>query len=211
MNPYFTKRLFILLALGFPPMVSQPAGAMASPQAEASRQSTLRKIETYLNGIATLQADFVQHDPDGKTGTGRMFLKRRGTASFGKLRLDYAPPARIRIIADGETLRYEDRQTGEVNDYSIDHTPASFLLRHKIDLSKGDLEVQKMETKGGKIYLELVRSGNEGVTLTLIFITSPLLRLQEWTVLDGQGNQTHVILTNVEIGIPLQDNLFAFE
>jgi outer membrane lipoprotein-sorting protein len=210
MKSCFKKQLLVAFALGLSP-TPQPVIAMASLQEPESHRATVKKIENYLNGIATLQANFVQHNPNGETTTGRMFLKRLGTASFGKLRLEYAPPARMRIIANGETLRHEDEETGEVNDYSIDNTPASFLLRHKIDFSKGDLEVQKMEIKGDKIYLDLIRSGDEGIILTLIFVTSPLLRLQEWTVLDGQGNKTHVILTNVEIGIPLEDTLFRFE
>lgn len=206
-----TKQLVISLALGIFPLVHPVIAAVTTQELVPSAQETLKKIESYLNGIATLQANFVQHNPNGETTTGRMFLKRFGTTSFGKLRLEYAPPAKVRIIANGETLRHEDGETGEINDYSIDNTPASFLLRHKIDFSKGDLEVQKMETKAGKIYLELARSGNEGVTLTLVFVTSPLLRLQEWTVLDAQGNKTHVILTNVEIGMPLADDLFVFD
>jgi outer membrane lipoprotein-sorting protein len=210
MKSCFKKRLYLLLVLGFFPVI-QPVFAMASPQAEASHQATLKEIEGYLNRIQTLQANFVQHNPNGETTTGRMFLNRRGLTSFGKLRLEYAPPAKIRIIADGEILRYEDREKGEVNDYSIDSTPASFLLRHQIEFTKGDLKAQKLATKDGKVYLDLVRSEDEGAVLTLIFVTNPFLRLQGWIVLDGQGNKTHVTLSNVEIGMPLDDKLFVIK
>jgi outer membrane lipoprotein-sorting protein len=164
-----------------------------------------------LNSIQTLQARFVQDNPNGETTTGKMFLERRGTTSFGKLRLEYAPPAQIRIIADGEILRYEDRERGEVNDYSIDSTPASFLLRRQINFSKGDLTAQKLATKDGNVYLDLVRSGDESTILTLVFVTSPFLRLQGWIVLDGQGNKTRVALRDVEIGMPLDNKLFVIE
>jgi len=207
----FKKQLLILLALGFSSM-AQPVIAMAASQETGiPNQAALKEIEDYLNRIQTLQANFVQRNPNGETTTGRMFLDRHGSTSFGKLRLEYAPPAKIRIVADGEILRYEDREKGEVNDYSIDSTPASFLLRRQIDFTKGDLTAQKLATKDGKVYLDLVRSGDEGAVLTLIFVTSPFLRLQGWVVLDGQGNKTHVTLSNVEIGMNLDDKLFVVE
>jgi|GEM_PF-77710 len=176
---------------------------------QTQTQAQLQTIQTYLNGIGTLQANFTQDNPDGKTSSGKMYLKRLGRESFGKLRLEYDPPTNTKIIADGETLRYEDGQTKETNDYPIDSTPASFLLRHKIDFSS-DLKVQKMETRGEKIYLTVVRSDSEGVTLTLVFVTNPILRLQEWIVVDASANQTHVTLSQVEIGVPLDEKLFVF-
>ncbi|MBM3468413.1 MAG: outer membrane lipoprotein carrier protein LolA [Alphaproteobacteria bacterium] len=188
----------------------QEASAVPPPhQTQPDHLNQLSRIEAYLNGIRTLRADFLQTNYDGSTSSGKMFLKRLGRESFGKLRLDYLPPMQSKIIANGEILRHEDPQTHDVSEYSIDSTPASFLLRHKIDFKK-DLHVQKMEAKGDKIYLTLLRPGEEGVQLTLIFITSPMLRLQEWTVQDAHANQTHVVLNQVEIGIPLDDKLFTF-
>ena len=186
-----------------------PAGAGQPLAASAQHPVELMKIQNYLNGIRTLQADFVQNNPNGSQSGGRMYLKRLGKESFGKLRLDYAPPSPLTIIANGEVLRQEDRDTGEMSEYAIDSTPASFLLRHKIDFSDG-LEVKQWELKGNRIHLTLVRAEDDSVTLTLVFITSPLLRLQEWTVIDAQANKTHVALSKVEIGIPLNDKLFNF-
>lgn len=189
--------------------------AMAQPVAAApgrpsqNQQAQIKKVQDYLNGIRTLRATFSQDNPNGTMASGTMYLKRLGKESFGKLRLDYAPPNLTKIIANGEILRHEDGDTKEINEYSIDSTPASFLLRHKIDFFN-DLEVKKMDAKGEKIYLTVVRPGDEGVTLTLIFVTSPMLRLQEWTVIDGQANETHVVLENVEIGVPLDERLFKF-
>jgi outer membrane lipoprotein-sorting protein len=201
----FLKKL-LLISLGSTPLSTiQPAVAAI----EQSRQDQIKQIQNYLNGIRTLRANFSQDNPDGSKVAGKMYLKRLGRESFGKLRLEYTPPALIKIIANGEVLRHEDGDTKEVNEYSIDSTPASFLLRHKIDFFD-DLEVKKMETKGHKIYLTVSRRGDEGVALTLIFVTSPMLRLQGWIAIDGQANETHVVLTQVEIGVPLDEKLFEF-
>lgn len=188
---------------------NQPTMAATEQASQNQQQAQIKKIQDYLNGIRTLRANFSQDNPNGTTSSGKMYLKRLGQESFGKLRLEYAPPTLIKIIANGEVLRHEDGETKEVSEYSIDHTPASFLLRHKIDFFN-DLEVKKMETKGGKIYLTVLRPGDEGVMLTLIFVTAPMLRLQEWIVVDAQANQTHVVLTQVEIGVPLEEKLFTF-
>jgi outer membrane lipoprotein-sorting protein len=201
----FLKKLLLVSFTLTPLSMIQPIVAAV----EQSSQDQIKKIQSYLNGIRTLRANFSQDNPNGSTASGKMYLKRLGRESFGKLRLEYAPPALIKIIADGEILRHEDGDTKEISEYSIDSTPASFLLRHKIDFFD-DLEVKKMETKGNKIYLTVSRPGDEGVMLTLIFVTSPMLRLQEWTVIDGQANETHVVLTEVEIGVPLDEKLFKF-
>ena len=202
------KKLLLVSLASTLSTASQPVMA-AIGQTSQENQAQIKKVQDYLNGIRTLRANFSQSNPNGTTASGKMYLKRLGKESFGKLRLDYAPPALIRIIANGEILRHEDGDTKEINEYSIDSTPASFLLRHKIDFFD-DLEVRKIEAKGTKIYLTVSRPGDEGVMLTLVFVTSPLLRLQELTVIDGQANETHVVLTQVEIGIPLDEKLFEF-
>lgn len=208
MNTLLKKVLLISLVSAASTM-SQPI--MAAPQVVTADQqkAQIRKIQDYLNGIRTLRATITQDNPNGTTASGRMYLKRLGKESFGKLRLEYDAPMNTKIIANGEVLRHIDGESKDVSEYSIDSTPASFLLRHKIDFSN-DLEVQKMETKEGKIYLTVVRPGDDGVTLTLIFVTSPILRLQEWMVVDAQTNQTHVVLKQVEIGTPIDEKLFSF-
>jgi outer membrane lipoprotein-sorting protein len=207
MNSLLKKMLLMTLASTLYPATQ--AVMTTSDQVSDSQQSQLNRVQDYLNGIRTLRANFTQSNPNGTNSSGMMYLKRLGKESFGKLRLEYGPPVSDRIIANGETLRHVDGQSKETNEYSIDSTPASFLLRHRIDFSN-DLTVKSMETKGGKIYLTVMRPGDDGVTLTLIFVTSPMLRLQEWSIVDAQSNETHVVLTNVNIGLAIDEKLFRF-
>jgi outer membrane lipoprotein-sorting protein len=179
-------------------------------------QDQVQKIQSYLDGIRTLQANFSQTTSNGKPSSGRLYLDRSGSGSFGKLRLDYAAPNNTKIIADGETLHHIDGQTGESSDISIDQTPASFLLRRPIDFS-GDLKVKNMKTMGNTIELALQRSGDEGTTLTLIIGISPenpnstMPTLKAWRILDNQGNKTNVTLNNVQIGMGLDAGLFVYK
>ncbi len=202
------KRIMVLSFVSTLYLASQPTSSAAS--AAPDQQNTqLQKIQDYLNRIVTLRANFSQRNPNGTIDTGQMYLKRLGRESFGKMRLQYNPPAKIKIIANGETLRHEDAQTQDVSEYSIDSTPASFLLRHKIDFFN-DLVVKKMETREENIYLTVTRPDDDGVTITLIFVTSPILRFQGWVVVDAQASTTRVTLSQVEIGIPIADKLFEF-
>jgi outer membrane lipoprotein-sorting protein len=199
MKTFFKKMIWLSLAsltlnLSLPAALAEPAPAQLS------------QLQNYLNGIKTLKANFTQTNPDRTLTNGIMFIKRLAN-SMGKLRLQYAPPSQDLIVADGEVLRHVDGQSQEVNEYSIENTPASFLLRPNIDFSD-DLEVKKMETIGDKINLTLRRSGDNSVTLTLVFVTSPMLRLQEWSLIDAQSNKTHVVLDHVQIGTPIDDKLF---
>lgn len=205
----FMKTALLVCLLMLPITNFSPTLAATSKQSTQGQKEQLQKLQDYLNGIHTLRAHFSQTNPDKTQATGKMYLKRLGKESFGKLRLEYAPPSNDRIIADGETLRHVDGVSKDVSDYSIDSTPASFLLRHKIDFFN-DLQVKNLDIKQDKIYLTVRRPGDDSVTLTLIFVRAPLLRLQEWTLLDAQSNTTHVVLDHVEIGVPLDDKLFRY-
>lgn len=207
MKPLLKKILFVALTSML--YAISPIARAATERPSPDQQALIKKLQDYLNGIRTLRANFSQDNPNGTTSSGKMYLKRLGQESFGKLRLEYAPPTPIKIIANGEILRHEDGETKEVSEYAIDSTPASFLLRHQIDFFD-DLEVKTLERNGDKIALTVRRSGDEGVSLTLVFVTSPLLRLQEWTVVDAQASKTHVTLNQVEIGVPLDEKLFMF-
>lgn len=190
-------------------ITTQLTMALAKQPVSYQQKDQLRTLQNYLNGIRTLQANFSQNNPDGTMFYGIVYLKRLGSGSFGKLRLEYKPPATIKIIVNGEKLRHQDKETGESEDYPIGYTPASFLLRHKIDFFN-DLDVKKLEEKNNQIYLMVTRSGDDDMSFTLVFDTVPLLRLQGWTVIDAQSNKTDVRLSQVEIGISLDDDLFSF-
>jgi outer membrane lipoprotein-sorting protein len=207
MKFWLNKKFFYLLAIWF----WSYSGAAVPPSADSAQMHGEGvKIQNYLNGIRTLQAGFTQKNPDGTLSTGRFYLKRSGKESFGKLRLEYAPPSSLTIIANGEVLRQEDRTTGEISEYSIESTPASFLLEHKIDFSK-DFDIKKIDFKRENLELTLTRAGDDSVILTLIFKTAPLLRLEGWKIIDAQANETHVNLKTVEIGMALNEKLFSFQ
>src|SRR5437016_2028338 len=83
--------------------------ASTTPLPQASPTS-IAKVESYLNGVKTLTAQFLQTNPDGSVATGVFYLNRPG-----KMRLAYNPPSKLLIVADGDTLYHQDLATNEVN------------------------------------------------------------------------------------------------
>lgn len=168
----------------------------------------IQELQNYLNGLSTFKANLIQRAQDNKIFQGRIFMSRLGKYDYGRLRLEYDPPARDLVVVDGRELIHKDLANNEVNRYGVDSTPAAFLLKKRIDF-KGDLRVKSAKKEGTLIHLALVNPGDdEGMSLTLTFETKPFIVLKEWSVFDGQGNTTDVKLSNVEIGTELNDKLF---
>jgi outer membrane lipoprotein-sorting protein len=180
---------------------SQPAPA-ALPA--ATHAGDIARVEDYLNDLSTLKADFVQINPDGGTITGELYYQRPD-----KMRLDYDPPSEILIISDGWQIVYYDRRLEQVSHLFINSTPLGFLLSDEIRLS-GDVTVTEVDRSAGELHVTLVQTDepNQG-SIQLSFAEDPL-ELRRWTVIDAQGQATHVVLERPETGLALDRELFRF-
>lgn len=172
-------------------------------------QTRIKRFQDYLTGIKTLKATLVQQNSDGSQSQGVFYLSREfKNTSYGKLRIEYAPPLKDLIVVDGEYLIHTDGRSLEKNSYGVDQTPAAFLLTPKINFSK-ELKVKSLESQGTRTILKVVRRGDDSSgILTLKFDTEPMLKLTGWEIVDPQGNLTKVELQDVVIGIELQPGLF---
>jgi outer membrane lipoprotein-sorting protein len=190
----------LLLAL----CTALPAAAVIRDPATANAED-LARIEGYLNELDTLRARFVQITPDGGTATGRLYFDRPD-----KMRLDYDPPSELQLIANGWKLVYQDRRLEQVSQLFTSSTPLGFLLEDEIRLRGGDVTVTSLSRRGGEIQIALVQTAepNEG-SITLAFAEQPV-ELRRWTVIDAQGYATHVVLEDIETGVPLDAALFIF-
>ena len=115
-------RLFILLF-----------GLCAVPPAVAEMVPTpdIRRIESYLNGLRTIEARFVQNNPNGSYAVGKLYVQKPG-----KLRFEYDPPVPLLLIADGSWLFQVDKELKQVSQYPLFDTPAQFLLNERIVFGK---------------------------------------------------------------------------
>jgi len=165
--------------------------------------ATLDKVDHYLNSIKTVQADFMQLASTGETSTGTFLLSRPNN-----LRIDYAPPTPIVIIANSEYLTYVDTELKQVNNVALDDTPAAFLLRDKFSFTKGELTVVGFENAANTVRISLVKTKDPlAGKLTLVFTDKPLV-LRKWVITDAQGIVTDFTLINPRFDFPIPENRF---
>jgi outer membrane lipoprotein-sorting protein len=197
------RRAGALLALLLCVLTAPPAAAVVRDPVSA-RAEDVARVEEYLNGLRSLRADFVQINPDGGTASGKLYYDRPD-----KMRLDYDPPSRILIIANGWKLVYQDRRLDQVSQLFTSSTPLGFLLEDEIRLS-GDVTLTDLKRRGGELSVTLVQTDEPAQgSITLVFAEQPF-ELRRWTVVDPQGYATHVVLERIETDVPLDRELFVY-
>jgi outer membrane lipoprotein-sorting protein len=187
-----------LLALA-PALLAAPAAAQAP-----ARAALVARVEAYLNSLTTLRARFLQVADGGASAEGTALIWRPG-----RMRFDYDPPEPTLIVAwEGQVMHF-DRDLNSPSIVPASQTPLAVLLQPRIALS-GDVTVGEVERAGGFLRLTLRRTGAEADgSLTLVLEETPMA-LRQWQVVDAQRLRTTVTLSQVETGVRLDPNLFAF-
>ena len=180
------------------------APAIAQPVA-ADRQADLAKVESYLNGITTAEADFTMASPDGKLSRGKFDLSRPG-----KLRFEYQDPKGNLLIADGDYIIFWDADQKEASNAPISSTPAAFLLKPHISLTEG-VKVTHYDHSAGMIRLSLVEEKDPNAGSVTISFSDQPIALKAWRVADPQGGTTDVTFDNWRLGGTLDAALFHFK
>ena len=171
---------------------------------DARDRADVTRIEAYLNGIRTIRAKFVQIAPDGALSEGIFSLWRPG-----RVRFEYLPPSPLQVVADGSWLFLYDAELDQTTRVDIDSTPLSVLLGDTIRLD-GRISVRNVEREPGVLRL-VVRDEEkpERGSITLVFSEKPL-KFRQWLVLDAQGLETSVYLSQVEFNPALDADIFEF-
>lgn len=185
----------------------RPAAALlpTSLALDPGQRAELRAIEAYLNQVTTMQARFLQASSNGGRAAGQVFMSRPG-----RLRVEYAPPPDVLVVADGQFLIYYDRAVDQVSYLPLAATPAGILLAERISFDDPALTVTGFDDAGSLIRVSVVRTDSAGEgSLTMIFNRAPLA-LGAWQVTDAQGITTEVVLANPQFGGRLDPELFRF-
>jgi len=189
------------------PMTAWAADPFAAkPQVTFSPQqrADITRIEGYLNGVPTLAARFLQMADNGGQTTGTLLISRPG-----KMRVDYDPPMKDFIVADGWFVFHWDGELEQQSSTPLGSTLADVILREKIKLS-GDITVKSVGRQAGVVEVTLFESGDATKgEITLVFEDRPLI-LRSWRVLDAQGLTTKVMLSDVRTGVKLDEDRFVF-
>jgi outer membrane lipoprotein-sorting protein len=182
------------------------AAKPGSNQFSPADRADIKRIETYLNGLGTLRARFLQVSSNGDYAEGTLFVSRPG-----RLRIEYDPPVPVLMVAAGGMLTYYDRELQQVSHIDLNSTPAGILVRERISLFSEDITATALERGADALRMTVVRADDplEG-SIALVFSDRPLT-LKKWTVTDAQGTVTTVSLLDTRFNVTLDPKLFAFE
>jgi outer membrane lipoprotein-sorting protein len=195
--------LCVLVTLSTVVPASFPANAaIERPVLSSADQAAVNRIEAYLNDLGTLKSRFLQASSRGNYAEGTFYLSRPG-----KMRIEYDPPIKFLIVADGTWLMYLDKELDQLTHLPLGSTPADILIEDNISFLTGDLVVTKIERTPGVLSVTLIRKDEDGGQLTLIFADKPL-ELKKWIVVDAQGVKTSVSLLSSERDVSIDPKLF---
>lgn len=179
------------------------------PEVDASTTdpiSTLRRVETYLNDIKTITADFTQIAPDGALANGKLYLQRPG-----KMRWQYNPPTPILMVSSGGTLTYYDYELDQVSHLPLERTLAAFLAEPEIKFDDDALRVVDFREGASSIRFTLLQTTKQAEgSLTMEFSDKPL-KLENLILTDGMGQATHIKLSDARYDLALDPDLFKLE
>ena len=188
-----------LMSLGI--ATSGRATAPAPPPTPQDQADSAR-IEAYLNSLTALKARFIQVAGDGGLSQGTAWLQRPG-----RMRFQYDPPAPFLLIASHGVLTFNDSALQQTTNIPLGRTPLGMLLAERVVLA-GPVTVTAIQRLPGQLQVTLVRTESPGDgALTLIFADNPLA-LRQWTVVDAQRRETHVTLSNIQLGGSFNQQLF---
>ena len=193
----------VLAALALPAF-ALPAAAVERPLGDPETVGELNRIETYLNGIKSMQSRFIQINPDGSAWNGTLYVRRPG-----RFRFEYDPPIPHLLVANGSWFFHVDRALQETNVIPLVKTPAQFLVQENISLKK-DFRITKFEQQSGIMQVAMVTRDNPDLgEVTLTFTDKPM-ELRKWSVRDIQDNVTQITLQNTRYGVNLNADLFKY-
>lgn len=166
-------------------------------------RADIARVEDYLNGIVTLRAKFQQYSEGGGVVFGDIYVRRPG-----RMRVEYAPPVPVILVADGIAVSYYDSELDQLSQLPISATPVWFLLRERVDLGDG-VTITALDKKPGALRITMYQTSEpDAGSVDLIFADQPL-ELRQWTITDAAGKQARIGLFDVRIGGELPNELFA--
>jgi len=183
-------------------------GTAASAQ---NSKPTTSKLDEFLQGLQSLQADFRQVLRDGQ---GRMIEESKGTLVIhrpNRFRWDYKTPHEQVIVADGARLWLYDVDLEQVTvrpmEQSLAGTPA-VLLSGTDDL-RASFKVVHIETKGGVAVVTLApkRADTDFKRVRIKFSGK---QLDSMELSDRLGQSTTLEFSNVQRNATVDDARFAF-
>lgn len=191
-----TRRHFMAsaTALGLVPTLAQ------------ARQLSLDEISAYLNRFTTGQGGFTQINADGSISTGQIWIKRPG-----RIRFEYTPPDAGMFIAGGGQVAIFDPGSNEGPErYPLNQTPLNIILERNVDLARRGMVTEQASDGTTTSITAQDPAHPEYGSIRLVFTADPV-ELRQWVVRDDGGQETTVILNDVQTGGTISDRQFNIQ
>lgn len=174
------------------------------------------EIDAYLNGVDTVEAQFVQEVVD--VGLRQTILSARGVMYLdrpGRFRFDYEPPHvdPARIVSNGAVVQLSYPELGQTDDIALRATPLHLFVKSDVNLRR-DARVTWVAGDEAEAAITVRDPGGEVEgALTLMFDRGVengenTLELKAWEVLDAAGLLTRTSLYDVARDQNLPARLF---
>jgi outer membrane lipoprotein-sorting protein len=168
---------------------------------ELSDEQVFEKVVTYIEGIDTYTARFIQTAPSGSVSAGIMKMDRPG-----KLRVEYDAPNPQLIIANQGKLYIHDADLETTDSYPIRRTPLRFLLSKKVKAD--DLQIIAITRTDSSVGVSLASTDEETEGELMLVFEAPDLLLRRWVVIDPAGEETIFDLDEIIVGEKIANNEF---
>jgi len=185
-----------------PPQPQTPAPVPAPVQ--ESNQEIIVKVNDYFNKLTNLEGTFVQTDPDNSQKHGRFYFARPG-----RLRFDYYPPSRLKIISNGYYLAIEDYALNTSDKYPLEMTPFRLLLSETVDLSK-EANILGIEQGPDVVVVTVEDKKGDAAGRISLFFNKENMSLTQWIITDAQGLDTRIQVSDLEQNKRVSAELFEF-
>ncbi|MBV2092781.1 MAG: outer membrane lipoprotein chaperone LolA [Candidatus Thiodiazotropha sp. (ex Ctena orbiculata)] len=177
-----------------------------------SAESGISQLETFLQDLKTLKADFrqtlQQPDYDQVYASNGVFYLRRP----GQLRWEYQTPSEQLIVADGDRVWLHDIELEQVSHRSqaavLDGTPAQ-LLSGTGPISQ-HFKINELGVESELTWVELIPKGKEA-QFSSVRLALQESRLERMEMFDNFGQVTRFFFDNMQRNPQLDDALFEFE
>src|SRR5471032_512230 len=171
------RTLFPAVLAAFALLFASGAYAPGQAQGPSAAPAETAQVEQYINSIRTLQARFVQSNPNGAIVQGTLSVSRPG-----KMRFAYDPPSQLKVVADGWQVTMWDPTTKDFGQWPIGWTAASFLVKDPLSLS-GDLRVEKLDRVNGLIEATMSQTKKPQDGKVIVRFAENPMTLRGWTII----------------------------
>lgn len=172
-----------------------------------SNDKILEKINNYLFNINTFEANFLQFSDTGDSSEGKFYIKRPD-----KLKFEYVDPFKSILVTNGKTTKYYDVEMDELTTIPTKKTPLLFLLKKEDDIKKLGFNVDSIEKKSGKVYInttnkDIKELNDKKVSFIFDMKTIDLVGIN---IEDEMKNKLYIEFSNIKLNQDLEDDVFNF-